>query len=174
MKNDEIEVMVSVPDKVEEVCLKLYTDPVTETLNRRYFEEHPDILDGKNAVALFQVDDFDDVIETYGYDAGDKVLKKFAGIVKERIRKDDIFVHYGSATFLLMFGGIVEDSFFEKMNNIRLAAAACRSEQEKLRFTVSVGCVVREDGQTISFDDVDKQLYIARRLNNAVAYSNRI
>ncbi len=29
MKNDEIEVVVSVPDKFEEVYLKLYTDPVT-------------------------------------------------------------------------------------------------------------------------------------------------
>ncbi len=73
-----------------------------------------------------------------------------------------------------MFGKIVEDSFLEKMNNIRLAAAACRSEQEKLRFTVSVGCVVRENGQTISFEDVDKQLYIARRLNNAVASGNKV
>ncbi len=161
-------------DIIGELTQKLYIDSVTGILNRRYYEERPHIYNGKYAAALIDVDDFSNIIENHGHVTGDGIIKAIVGVVKENIRKDDVFIHYGKDEFLVMFPEISEDRFLEKMNNIRLDIAALHTEEEGLKYTVSIGCATRDDDKVISFDDLDRQLYVAKRMRNAVAYRNKV
>jgi two-component system, cell cycle response regulator len=53
-------------------------------------------------VVMTDLDSFKKVNDTYGHDAGDTVLKTFAGILKTRTRQSDICARLGGEEFLLM------------------------------------------------------------------------
>ncbi len=53
------------------------------------------------AVVMFDIDNFKSVNDTYGHDAGDRVIKAIGQIIKSCIRDTDIAVRYGGEEFLL-------------------------------------------------------------------------
>ena len=54
-------------------------------------------------VVLADLDNFKVVNDTYGHDAGDTVLKEFAGILKKRVRTSDICGRTGGEEFIIIF-----------------------------------------------------------------------
>lgn len=54
------------------------------------------------AVVLFDLDLFKEVNDTYGHQAGDEVLQRFAKVVLANIRRSDIFGRWGGEEFLLI------------------------------------------------------------------------
>jgi two-component system cell cycle response regulator len=54
-------------------------------------------------VAIADLDNFKVVNDTYGHDAGDTVLKEFAGILKKRVRTSDICGRTGGEEFVMIF-----------------------------------------------------------------------
>ena len=84
-------------------------DPLTGTNNRRYFMEAAAyqietaaIRDEKIFIAIFDLDYFKKVNDTYGHQAGDFVLQSFATMVTDSVRSDDIFARYGGEEFILL------------------------------------------------------------------------
>lgn len=82
-------------------------DAMTGLYNRRFIEAYVETLQASVirkgahlAVLMFDVDHFKKVNDTYGHDAGDKVLVAVAGVLKETLRKSDILVRYGGEEFL--------------------------------------------------------------------------
>ena len=55
------------------------------------------------SIALLDIDFFKKVNDTYGHDAGDFVLKKFAEIIGQTKRSNDILARYGGEEFILLF-----------------------------------------------------------------------
>jgi diguanylate cyclase (GGDEF)-like protein len=101
------------------------TDPLTGLRNRRFIAEvlQNDIaafiglknfqLNTKNqrrseegdsvfGLFLFDIDFFKKVNDTYGHDAGDRVLKQFAAIITGSVRQDDAVMRVGGEEFLVM------------------------------------------------------------------------
>jgi len=54
-------------------------------------------------VVIADLDNFKVVNDTYGHDAGDTVLKEFAGILKKRVRNSDICGRTGGEEFIMIF-----------------------------------------------------------------------
>lgn len=54
-------------------------------------------------IVLFDLDDFKEINDTFGHEAGDKVLKVFADTVGSSIRESDIFARYGGDEFVALF-----------------------------------------------------------------------
>ena len=54
-------------------------------------------------VVIADLDNFKVVNDTYGHEAGDTVLKEFAGILKKRVRTSDICGRTGGEEFIMIF-----------------------------------------------------------------------
>jgi two-component system cell cycle response regulator len=55
------------------------------------------------SVVIADLDNFKFVNDTYGHDAGDTVLKEFAGILKRSVRSSDMCGRIGGEEFILIF-----------------------------------------------------------------------
>ncbi|MFT7227578.1 MAG: diguanylate cyclase (GGDEF)-like protein [Methylophilaceae bacterium] len=58
------------------------------------------------AIIMIDIDHFKVFNATYGHDAGDHVIKKFAGLLSKTVREEDISCRYGSKEFTLVLNGI--------------------------------------------------------------------
>jgi diguanylate cyclase (GGDEF)-like protein len=78
-------------------------------------------------VAMIDLDRFKSVNDTYGHDAGDAVLKKFAEILKINTRSSEICARIGGEEFLLVL------THTEKQN-VEVAIGRIREQLEEHRF----------------------------------------
>jgi diguanylate cyclase (GGDEF)-like protein len=88
------------------------TDALTRVYNRRYLEEVvPKQLEGavraeQPVAALFiDLDDFKQVNDRYGHDAGDAVLVETGARVRSCVRETDVVLRYGGDEFLALLIG---------------------------------------------------------------------
>jgi len=101
-------------DILEEASL---TDPLTGVRNRRYFSatiasdvaqalrSHSDGRDVHTRDLVFYLidaDNFKQVNDNYGHDAGDQVLVEFARRISSAIRNSDVLVRWGGEEFLVL------------------------------------------------------------------------
>ena len=99
---------------LEELAL---TDAVTNLPNRRAIEEWATrqlsgaIRYGHGFwIVLADLDHFKTVNDTYGHEAGDRVLKQIAQVLKSHSRKSDICGRVGGEEFLFTLSHITEDN----------------------------------------------------------------
>ena len=84
-------------------------DWLTKLYNRRYFEETlADHMEAANrydrqlSLVLFDIDDFKQINDTLGHEAGDEVLRQFANLLQSTARKADIVCRYGGDEFAVI------------------------------------------------------------------------
>lgn len=88
------------------------TDPLTAVANRRHLDERAAIeiaelrrKDTELAVAMFDIDYFKRVNDSYGHAAGDIVLQAVARIAKSWLRPADFIARIGGEEFALLLPG---------------------------------------------------------------------
>jgi two-component system, cell cycle response regulator len=88
------------------------TDSLTGLYNRRYLESHlAHLVDHSNnrgkalAVIALDVDFFKAINDTYGHDAGDKVLQELAQRIRSSTRSIDLCCRTGGEEFVLILPG---------------------------------------------------------------------
>ncbi len=54
------------------------------------------------SMIFIDLDNFKNINDSFGYEAGDELLKKFSEILKNLSRSDDIFVRWGGDEFVLI------------------------------------------------------------------------
>lgn len=93
----------------EELKRKVYIDNLTQIYNRTYFEEQfaKEISrygrEGSPLSLIFMdIDNFKNLNDTYGHQAGDNVLKELATLVSKNIRKTDTFARWGGEEFAII------------------------------------------------------------------------
>jgi diguanylate cyclase (GGDEF)-like protein/PAS domain S-box-containing protein len=81
-------------------------DPLTGMLNRRRFEEELDRLvavgrryDQPAALVIVDLDQFKYINDTYGHLHGDELLRRVAGVLRERVRDTDLVARLGGDEF---------------------------------------------------------------------------
>lgn len=84
-------------------------DPLTSLFNRRYLEETMERefsraqRNGQScSILILDIDHFKKYNDTRGHDAGDALLTKFAHLVRETTRKEDIACRYGGEEFVVV------------------------------------------------------------------------
>ncbi|ABP67643.1 diguanylate cyclase [Caldicellulosiruptor saccharolyticus DSM 8903] len=102
-----------------------------ETSNKRY----------PISIALFDVDNFKKLNDTYGHLFGDKVLQTIVRIAKEKIRKGDIVARYGGEEFVIVFNHLESSEAYKVVERIRRAIENETIEDNLIqtRITVSFG-----------------------------------
>jgi diguanylate cyclase (GGDEF)-like protein/PAS domain S-box-containing protein len=126
-------------------------DPLTGLYNRLHLCEFLDrelALAERNgypvALILADLDRFKAINDTYGHVVGDKVLQKFAALIKKHCRASDICCRYGGEEFLLVLPNITYEKGIERAENVRAAIASREftSGTSAIRVTSSFGVAI--------------------------------
>lgn len=136
----------------------------TETFSR----EHERALryNTPYSLIMFDIDKFKDINDTFGHEAGDEVLIRLTGTVRDAIRKTDYFCRWGGEEFIIFLPETAAEAARVLAEKIRRKIAEADSGNLPA-ITVSLGATafVRKD-KTI--DDVirraDAALYEAKNL----------
>jgi len=129
-------------------------DPLTGLHNRRYFDAAVARLErtwnrGRTdqtptvSMILFDLDHFGEVNKRHGHQAGDAVLRVFAGLLKDQIREKDLLARYGGEEFVAVLEGATAARAIQIAESVRAALEATSIDvgtEAPLRVTVSAGC----------------------------------
>ena len=149
---------------------KLYKDAITDTYNRRYYEDEIKEKKDNTGVALIDLDDFKLYNDTYGHNAGDVALCTVADVIKGSIRKSDRLIRFGGDEFLLVMPGIEEDAFIKKLQMIQQKVnKTIIPGYSKIQLTISVGGVLNNGGTIeTAVKHADHLMYQAKEKKNMV------
>ncbi|WP_100914123.1 GGDEF domain-containing protein [Pseudoalteromonas spongiae] len=91
-----------------------FIDPLTESLNRRFFEVQQrermlNLPEVSFSLFALDIDHFKSLNDTYGHACGDQVLKQFCQRIRQSIRQQDNLIRMGGEEFLL----VIENSNLE-------------------------------------------------------------
>ena len=153
------------------------TDALTNLPNRRAIEDWASRqLSGAARygfsfwIVMADLDHFKHVNDTYGHEAGDIVLKRFAEILKVNSRKSDICGRVGGEEFLFALTHTTEENAKLVIERIRteLQATKFSFDGNSLTVTVSFGVAGFEGTCAPDFNllisQADAALYSAKRL----------
>jgi len=157
-------------DKVRELATR---DDLTQVHNRRHITELMHIEQAQHErsgsplyLALLDIDFFKIVNDTFGHQAGDQVLRRFAETTQQALRTSDLLGRWGGEEFVVVF----PDTF------IAQARVALRRTKEQLqqadfsaigpglRISFSAGLVQVDPGERIeaAIERADQAMYRAK------------
>jgi len=147
-------------------------DDLTQILNRRVFylraaESFDEAVIHKSSVSfiMFDLDNFKDVNDIYGHQAGDFVLSEMAKIVLKEIGTQVTFARYGGEEFIMFVRDIAPIDAYDLANHLRkvLEEKAFVYEKHRIKITASFGISGTDKQITKSFEqflkDADVALY---------------
>ncbi|NWA03443.1 sensor domain-containing diguanylate cyclase [Pseudomonas gingeri] len=124
------------------------TDRLTGLYNRGHWEESLKVAHARHqrhgnptSLVMFDIDHFKRVNDTYGHQAGDKVIERVAQLVREHVRDSDVAGRYGGEEF----GVVLSDTdkagarFFAERLRKAVEALEVLHEGQAIRFTISLG-----------------------------------
>jgi len=159
-------------EKVRQVEYVSNTDPLTSIANRKKFEEelNKEIARANRyrhplSMAIFDLDYFKNINDTYGHKTGDLVLQKLCKLVSNHIRQVDFLARWGGEEFTIIFPDL-------DLGNAVLAAEKLRETisqyeiQPDLFVTSSFGVSEYLENETVEslFQRIDRALYRAKEL----------
>lgn len=154
----------------EEIYLLATTDSLTGIANRREFTailmramDHAKRYGTSMALAMYDLDYFKRVNDTFGHDVGDHVLQVITGLVKENIRATDIVARWGGEEFMVLMPQADIQAAKNTAEKLRLAIAGHHFDKVK-ELTVSFGVAAFEpqDDMNSLLKRVDDALYQAK------------
>jgi diguanylate cyclase len=138
----------------EELNKKLaQMDPLTKIANRHAIIKYLDTLFENranlrhSALMFLDLDGFKKVNDTYGHIMGDNLLIEIAGVLKRRVRKDDIVARLGGDEFLVLLSDIESVESVKAVGNklVTEIAKPIVMEGVTIQVTVSIGIAMYED-----------------------------
>ena len=149
-------------------------DALTQTWNRRHSEELISSRiksNGNGLFAIFDVDDFKIVNDTFGHITGDQLLCKISHAVSESINDDDVFGRLGGDEFILYLKGDFNDCLTQFLSIHEKLKFNYYENDKKISIKCSAG-VARVNGRRTSFNELyesaDAALYDAKRSGKGI------
>lgn len=117
----------------------------------------------KCSLIIYDVDFFKKINDTYGHEAGDKVLIAISKLVKDSIRKDDTIFRIGGEEFAIILPETTADEAFLVAEKVRKAIAE-NPVYNNIKVTISSGVADSNSDTTPSsiYQQADKALYKAK------------
>jgi diguanylate cyclase len=117
-------------------------------------------------IAVWDVDRFKHVNDTYGHRAGDKVLSVVAECLAGRVRSTDFLARYGGEEFVMILSGTQVDAAVRLMDEMRIAISEIgfhfRGTPVSVTISSGVTALLVGDSTSSSFDRADRAMYRAK------------
>jgi diguanylate cyclase (GGDEF)-like protein len=159
-------------------------DPLTGLFNRRYLKDtlEREVARAKRenqpiGIMIMDIDQFKNINDRYGHDAGDKMLQEIGKKLLAHIRAEDIVCRYGGEEFVIVMPGASMGVAFERAESIRrmVDELFVPYEMEQMHVTISLGVAAYPVHGTDGEDALiraDRALYQAKEAgrNRVVLY----
>jgi diguanylate cyclase (GGDEF)-like protein len=146
-------------------------DQLTGLWNRRTFDyrlheavAHRQRHSGTFSLLLIDMDHFKNINDRYGHSTGDEALKRFADVLHERLRQNDVDARWGGEEFAVLADGADLERAFVLAEQIREAVE--NSDFAGIpKLTVSIGLAEYQSGENGEqlLNRADNALYEAKR-----------
>ena len=142
-------------------------DPLTGIINRGGFEQLKSMLQikgGALGLLIIDVDKFKLVNDGYGHEIGDQILKKVAGLLKDKFRATDYPARIGGDEFAVILTGMTEDMGAVIMQKVMdLNDSLMHPDDGLPQVSLSVGGAFSENGFTDDlYNRADAALYVVK------------
>ncbi len=162
-------------EQLEQLQADASLDFLTKIPNRRTFDERlkeemsrAQRYGSTFSLMVVDIDNFKNVNDLFGHQAGDRILRAVAHILDEQRRASDFLARYGGEEFVVLLpetatarAQVLAEKTRQKVSNARF-----RYDERTIRVTVSIG-VGDYAASTDTWDDlfarVDQALYTAKR-----------
>ncbi|MCW9046429.1 MAG: diguanylate cyclase, partial [Gammaproteobacteria bacterium] len=175
--HSKMQALESEADKLKKVVIEKNKQAMFDTLtgipNRLSYEKKAaeEIARWKRfsnplSLAIWDIDLFKHVNDTYGHKAGDKVLKTVAQLLVKSIRETDFLARYGGEEFVMLLPGTKQEETLRLVNKLRKQIEDCgfHYHGESVQITISCGVSSFNENDSLSqvFERADKALYKAK------------
>ncbi|AFB28641.1 PleD family two-component system response regulator [Rickettsia rickettsii] len=150
-------------------------DGLTGLFNRRYFYIHLKQIIAKTnkesiklCLLMCDIDNFKHVNDTYGHQAGDKVLTIVSRILKNTLRVTDLIARFGGEEFTILLTDIDISKAIETAERVRVKIECMNfhieDQIEPLKTTISIGVTKYKKEESIEsfIERADKAMYEAK------------
>ncbi|WP_336790018.1 sensor domain-containing diguanylate cyclase [Paenibacillus sp. MMO-177] len=130
------------------------TDPLSGLYNRRYFNIRlqEELAQSKRfncplSLICMDIDEFKQINDTYGHDAGDEAILKLASIITKLTRQEDVCARLGGDEFVILLPGTTLNELRGISERILQEVRDCHikvSHNVDFSITVSIGAVESE------------------------------
>ena len=152
---------------------KALHDPLTELPNREAYNERASAevqrwqrYSRPLTIAIFDIDHFKRINDTYGHQAGDRVIKVIGRSIAKRLREVDFFCRYGGEEFVALMPETDSATALAVLEKVRdaIANAAFNYKDQPMSITLSVGLTEFKTNDSLesAFERADQALYTAK------------
>ena len=150
-------------------------DALTQIPNRFLFDvtltqsiSRADRTDTDVVLFFIDLDDFKQINDTYGHEAGDEVLKGVVENIKNSIRVEDTFARIGGDEFALILDNVENDEYIDNLAKkiINTATQPIKYDDLELKIGCSVGISKYPNNAKTKEElikNADKAMYIAKK-----------
>lgn len=148
------EALAELQGKSDLLARQAAIDPITGLANRRYFNEvlerevsRTERNEGRLALAVLDLDDFKEVNDTHGHQAGDVVLKTVGERIARAVRSTDVAGRLGGDEFGVVIGGYEHEGELDLILE-RLVSSVRQPvtiDDHEVRVSVSAGIALYGD-----------------------------
>ena len=158
--------VASYEDKLEDIA---HTDQLTNLYNRHYMIgrlEDASKDDGSKFVAMADIDDFKQINDQYGHNAGDEVLRTVARLMNKVCGKGKI-ARWGGEEFLILASGDAATDGVKLIEELRskISQEVFDFDGKKVTVTITVGIASYMKGRGVDewVKEADDKLYYGKK-----------
>jgi len=162
-------------EELDRTRREAHTDALSGVANRKAFDDKLKLLLGYQrrlgtpfSLLLADLDHFKWINDTYGHQAGDRVIHQLGSLLTSQVRENDFVARYGGDEFALLLANADLDASMKIAERIcvettHINFGAPTSEQTAI--TLSLGLAVAQTGDTTEslFKRADEALYASKK-----------
>lgn len=143
--------------RLEDQAKRLLLDPLTKTLNRTAFNDQLELeyrrwirTQHNLRIVLFDIDNFKQINDHFGYSAGDKALKIIARTIGKELNQSDTLARFGGEEFIVILPEYQDQEVLTLIQKVQrnIALLPFKFRDRSLKITVSAACTQLKDTDT--------------------------